>query len=561
MKRTVKILAVALGVLSVLSSVGCTKQVINSSDENKNATKLSVYNYNGGVGTEWLYAAEARFEELYKDVSFEEGKMGVNIEVAPQKLSQATVATQPYDVFFTESVNFNDLVAQNLLLDLTDMVTAPLSNVKGCTETGSIADKLFTEHQEALTALDGKYYCLPHYECYMGMSYDRDLFNKKSLFIQEGQGDTKFTNLQGNLSVGPNGVRGDYDDGLPSSNEEFEKLMARMVKLNIVPCIYTGLYPTYTTTLLSGSWANYAGLDEWMLNVNFDSNKGDEEVLAEIITGFEDGNPVIEKQAITDETGYLLSQQASKYYALSIMNSIVGKAENISSKVTEVLSHLDAQNEFIFSSLEGKPIGMLIEGSWWYAAAHEALAASASAYPQTGIERDFSFMPLPVQFKGQVTEGNGKKNTLFDGLSAYCFVSASIKNNPVKVELAKAFLQFLYTDAELANFTRSTSNFKGVKYNVNEEDFSSMSKFAAHMYEIRSNSDIVHPVSNSKIFVNAQTKFYYNLDTSAYASTIGDSDYRHPVSAFVQGETAIDYFKGMKVDQKTWVDSYGSYFD
>lgn len=528
----------------------------------ENTTKLAVYNYNGGIGTEWAYAAEKRFEALYKDVSFEDGKMGVDVQIMPGKLSQATIATQPYDLFFTESVNFNDLIAQDLLLDITDVVTAPLSNVEGVTETQSIEDKLFPEHKSALTAIDGKYYCLPHYETYMGISYDRDLFDKKSLFIQEGQGETKFTNLKGNLSVGPNGVRGDYDDGLPSSNEEFEKLMARMVKFNIVPVIYTGLYPTYTTTLLSGAWATYAGQDEWMLNVNFNSAAGDKEILTDIVTGFDENKePIIEPTSITMENGYLLSQQASKYYALSLMQSIVGKAENVSSKVTEVLSHLDAQNEFIFSSLEGKPIGMLIEGSWWYAEAHEALNASANAYPATGKNRDFSFMPLPVQLKGQVTEGNGKKNTLFDGLSSYCFISANIKNNPAKVKLAKTFLQFLYTDAELRNFTKVTSNFKGVKYEVDEASFTSMSKFAGHMYEIRSNSNVVHPVSNSKIFVNAQTKFYYNLDTSAYSSVIGKNSYRHPVTAFVKGENAIDYFNGMKVDQKTWVDSYGAYFN
>lgn len=562
MKRTKKILALLLSIASAVGVSSCGGLTHTSDDSsNGSKTKLSVYNYNGGIGTDWAYAAEKRFEELYKDVSFEEGKVGVDVEIVPGKLSQATIATQPYDVFFTESVFFNDLVAQNLLLDITDMVTSPLSNVKGCSETGSIEDKLNDEHKKALTALDGKYYCLPHYECYSGISYDRDLFDSKSLFIQEGTGTTKFTNLSGNLSVGPNGIRGDYDDGLPSSYEEFESLMARMVQLDVVPFIYTGMYSSYTNHLLTGAWAAYTGKDEWMLNVNFNSNADGKEVKTEIITGFNGDEPIIEQMEITEENGYLVNQQAGRYYALSLLESIIGNAENVSTKVTEVLSHLDAHNEYIFSSLEGKPIAMIIEGSYWYAEAKESFAASESAYPLTAKNRNFSFMPLPVQAKGQVTEGNGKKNTLFDGLSSYCFISASIKDNPVKVELAKKWLQFLYTDEELIHFTEVTSNFKGVKYDVDKDMFSSMSKFAANMYDIRSNSDVVHPVSDSKIFVNAQSKFYYNLDTSCFSSIVNGKSYRDAVNAFVRGENAVDYFNGMTISAKEWADSYGKYFN
>ena len=37
-------------------------------------TQLYVSNYDGGFGDEWLYSAKAKFEKLYENKSFEDGK-------------------------------------------------------------------------------------------------------------------------------------------------------------------------------------------------------------------------------------------------------------------------------------------------------------------------------------------------------------------------------------------------------------------------------------------------------------------------------------------------------
>ncbi len=563
MKKFTKVAALCLSIASAFAQVGCgmTKKV-GSDDETGDRSEIDVYNFDGGIGTAWLYAAEKRFEELYKDVSFEDGKMGVNVKVNAGKAAQDSIASLPYDVFFTESIVYNDLIVQNAVLDITDIVTQPLTNVKDCTETVSIEDKLFAEQKASLPALNGKYYCLPGYETYSGLSYDRQLFDKKSLFIKEGQGATQFTNLSGNLSVGPDGIRGSYDDGLPSSYEEFFKLLDRMVKMNIEPIIYSGQYPQYLSHMLLSSWVSLAGKDEWMLNVNFNSNYTEETVLAEIITGFEDGVPVTEKMEISPETGYNMSQQASKYYALEVFEKILKKPEYISTKVNSVLSHLDAQTEYVFSALEGEPIAMISEGTYWYNEAQTALKSTANIFPDTGRNRDFSFMTLPVQLTGQVTEGNGKKNTLFDGLSAYSFINSSIKDNPVKVEIAKKFLQFCYTDAEMIAFTEETGIFRGVQYNIDDDTLNNMNKYAQNLYTIRKASDVIHPISDSRIYVNAQSKFSYKVaDGSAWNSTISNTSYTYPLRAYLEKKTAIQYFDGMKITQSDWNDMYSKYFN
>ena len=114
MKKFQKVLIANLCVL-----MACTNLVACGGPKKDNTkTYLYVYNFDGGIRTDWLYEAADRFEALYADVSFEEGKMGVVVEVAPGKASLDGIASMPQSVFFTEQVNYNDLIAQNLLLDI-----------------------------------------------------------------------------------------------------------------------------------------------------------------------------------------------------------------------------------------------------------------------------------------------------------------------------------------------------------------------------------------------------------------------------------------------------------
>ena len=552
--------------------------------EKRDSTKtyLTVYNYDGGVGTEWLYDCAERFEELYKDKELEEGKKGIVVEVTPGKDNLATLAASPYNVFFTEQIPFNDLIAQNQLLDISDMAEEPFTNL-GISEAGNVSNKIPKETKDALLAQKSKLYALPHFEVYTGVSYDRDLFETKSLFIQqraEGQATTKFCKSNNaNISVGPDGVKGSYDDGLPSSYEEFYDLVQQMLKVNVTPFIYTGNYATYINHLVTGAWAAYTGVDEFRLNVTLDSTvdveEGEEPFTTEIITGWiEDGTPKTEETTITMETGYKTLAQAGRYYALEFLRTLMSggpeKGESwagdglVFSDLVATSSHLDAQMHYIFSNLDSyyeKPIGMLIEGSYWYNEAKSALKASESQFGDDAKDRDFSFMPLPVQRDGQVTEGNGKKNTLLDANMSFAFINANIEGDPVVSQLAKDFLQFCYSDEELVNFTKETSVFKGVNYNVDESVFDGSSKFAQHLFEIRQNSDVIRPYAANKIYMNAQGRFNYAGTADSWASTVNGTPYKFPRDAFRSGVSSKDYFLGMQMSQDNWTKSYSKYFD
>ena len=42
-------------------------------------TQLNVMTFRAGFGDDWLYELEDRFEEAYKNVSYEDGKVGVQV--------------------------------------------------------------------------------------------------------------------------------------------------------------------------------------------------------------------------------------------------------------------------------------------------------------------------------------------------------------------------------------------------------------------------------------------------------------------------------------------------
>lgn len=122
-----------------------------------------------------------------------------------------------------------------------------------------------------------------------------------------------------------------------------------------------------------------------------------------------------------------------------------------------MLSHLGAQEEFIYSSLENDaPIAMLIDGSYWYNEAKDIFRRSENTYKEKAKDRNFAWMSLPTQYSGSVKEGEGKKNALLEILSSYSFINANIKDKPEIVKMAKMFLQYCYTEEALVDFSVTT---------------------------------------------------------------------------------------------------------
>lgn len=569
MKKMVSITSTLLAMFLLASCAppGANRNQHGKEDPTK--THLYVYTYNGGVGRAWLDNLATKFMEDYAGESFAEGKTGIEVHVEADKATDVT-ANSPYDVVFVEGVRiFSDIAAGNFL-PINDLVTESLADVTNNEETATIESKLSVERQKMLKAVDGNYYCLPHYETYDGIVYDQDLFEEYGFYFLEGGGFCDMDSFEngvyvgeGRLSVGPDGVRGTSDDGLASSYEEMFSLIDYMVKNNVTPFMWTGAYiSSYAYRLLNGAWAAMQGKEQMELNFNFDSNATGKEVLTEIIESFdEDGNPETKMVSVTPETAYQLSAQTGKYYALKLLEKILSNSANYSTKITGVLTHLEAQEEYIFSSLENNPCAMLIEGSWWYNEASDAFKRSINKYKDEAKNRRFAMMELPRQATGQVTEGNGTKNTLYSALEAYGFINAKIEGDQEAVKAAKTFLKYAYTQESLEQFTVDTGVFRGVDYSVSNEKLVGLDNYKKSIIALREKSDVVAPIGYSAMFVDNQVGFLPEFGSEVYKSIIGGATKNDPFAALKNSETtAKGYFSGSIKDASYWK-KYSKYFD
>ncbi len=503
--------------MAATACVGCNRGVGDTVEVDTKRTQLYVYNYDGGVGSEWLDKAIVRFEAAYANEKFEEGKLGV--QVVPQKTKsgfESLLTTSKNAVFFVQQAYYNQLMATGKLLPINDVVTEK-------TGSRSIEDLLTPEQKAAFTAYDGNYYVLPHYELYSGVTYDKDVFESKSLYFKEGGG---WTGDVSKAAAGPDGdVATTYDNGLPSSIEEFKTLCKRMVLMNVIPFVFSGQYTAYSTHLLNGLWVSLTGAEDFY--TNFSLNSGDKEI--SYISGFDGDTPILSKTKITPENGYYLNAQEGKYYALDFMRAAIngdGTAEDPQNPWFDdgcyngAFSHTDTHRRFIRSlpeseeSADKKPVAMLIEGTHWYNEAGEVLKDTAKNYPDYA-ERRFAAMPLPTR-KDDSTPC--KKNTVCDSNSSFAFINANIKGDAVAVDLAKKFLKFCYTEESLQEFTVTTGVSKGVKYEMTTAQYEAMPTYFKSLWDIKSNSNIVYPYSNTTIFVKHQPDFNFAQDTAMWTS-------------------------------------------
>ena len=556
-----KKLAVVLGCLtfgvSVMAGCGPVGPGGGTSVD-KSKSQLTVANYDGGVGSDWFRVVIKNFEEKYANTSFEEGKMGVQIVPDIGKADHLSqISTDRYNVIFGESVDVNSMIAAGEILDITDIVTATGEDGK------TIESKMSVAQKAALSVYGGKYYALPHYEYYPGLTYDKKLFDERSLYIAE---DGSYTNASGALSKGPDGKAGTLDDGLPATVEQFLALCRHMRDdENVAPFMYSGQMPSYTDVVLEALTLSLQSEDQFMLNFTFDSTKGgtlsgDNLIKTDVITGWNGSAPVVESKTITPETGYLTSQQVAKYYALQTLQTIATDTDTyISSEVSSSVDHLGSQRKYVFSALKNdEPVAMLIEGSFWYneAKTSNAHSDSVSQYGSRAENRDFAWMPLPSAMNGTVDENNGRAFKLVDEANSYAVINANIKNDPVRVELAKLFLQYCYTDANLELFTKYTGCWKALDYDIGSDTYDGLDNFYQSIADIRRTSGVVRPLSGNPIYTNNQLAFMfmrtYYFKTAKYATAF---------TVFKNGSaTAKDFIEGMKETETTWANKYSAYY-
>lgn len=572
MKKTIKAALSFACIASMCFSIASCGTTKKEGDEeiDYTRTQLYVYNFNGGFGTDWLKAAKTRFEKKHENDELEAGKKGVQVVIKANKDSNNgdtfwdNISRAREEVYFVEGADYYKLVGNQTMLDITEAVTAPLSDYN---ENESIEDKMTSEQRNFYGVTKGEtnavYYAIPHYAGYWGIIYNKDLFDRQGYYFADdqsyyeasGQLSLRFVQKQLNntkKSAGPDGIYDTADDGLPTTYEEFYQLCDYIKEKKDIPLCQRGVsYSEYVQSIANTFAVDFEGKEEWMLNYTFGGSEGKESAsLGTVSNGkfVRDSEPTV----ITAENGYELARQEGKWHAVEFMKNISDPSYDEyhnSLAYNNSYSHMDAQSDFLYGGIDGKTksAAMLLDGVWWQMEASATFSDIVKRYGEqySEMNRNFALMPLPKANEEKLAESraDGAKNqTLYDAQYSLMFIKSNIAE--FKKELAIDFIRFVNTQESLVEYTTITNTTKALTYSLTDEEKNSLSNFGRSVLDLQERSDVVYPYSTESKYQNNASKF---RPSSLYRSSINDKEYQWAPSTFHEnkGITAEAYFNGM----------------
>lgn len=552
MKRNkTKFLALGLAaVLSVGVATGCGNGNIGKDEDTSKITQISFRQWGGTASsTDWLQQAADRFAAEKANEPYESGKKGVKVEISTNKDSDYTSSIPDYDILMDEnSANIYDMQTRGYLADIDDLV-------KG------LQSKIEPQLLPKLKGADGKYYGLPHYSYDVSISYNVDLFKAENLYIA-APGEENVVNYKSSLlpgssagvnfvfnentkkSCGPNGIPNDYDDGLPSSLEEFIVLCDYIKnKKQINPFAISDINggANYAFMLIESLWAGMVGTDA-MRATTCNFTDAEVEVVKEGALSY-DGTllntgikmPQTETVVLSDGNGYRMYDMSARYYALSFLEL----AKNKGWFKNQQMTNTKAQEFFVlgnYNANDNDRCAMLVDSTFWYGESVSGGTLTKYKSLSGGKEANVSMMPMPVQLTGQVTVGNGKKPTVID-TSATVFVNKRVEKNEGLFRAVKEFIEFLYSDAELKAFTETSKLTMNLNYDY---DKSSLGNFYAGVLEIeKAAGDKVYAASDNIKYSKNRSSF--SLIWGGKLNYFG-SYHNGSYAALMGGETAASIF-------------------
>lgn len=552
-RRFIKFLGIALALVITMGAFGgCNLGIQKDPNQEKvdeTRTQIRIAAPDDGFGMEGYYALKDLFEEEYKDVSFEEGKKGVQVLVDGDKMSYAgstligLLDSTENEIFFTNMIAYHTHYGK--FLEITDLINEDMADVG---ESGKTIKSKMNDTQIEYFDRDGKTYALPHNASFQSLNYNVDLFDKNLLYFSDNlnNGNEGFIRTPvEKKGTGPDGKYNTSDDGLPRTYDEFFVLCARMKRMGISPwTMVAGKYPAYVGWLVAALWADYEGAEQANLRWNMNGT-----AYNIIDTINNDGTFTLKGNgngyAITKENAYELYAQAGGYYALKFLDGIIhgdnGKGYYAKNTFNQSASHTGIQADFVYTDIVpgAEKIGMLGEGCWWYAESKSVFDSLASTYPGADrTSRRFRVMPLPKATEEKV----GEKSTTICALENVAFIKKNIA--PAKKELAELFFKWCHTDRALRAFTVASGTVKDFKYSFGEEEFKALPLWVQSAFEYIQNSEIAYAAAENPVYLSYPADFY---PEDLWRAKVGGDTHLQPSQAMKDyGVRAIDYFKGIK---------------
>ncbi len=506
-----RILALILALAMMLGLTACGGGGRGESTYGSGDVELGFTLTDHGYGTTWLRNAVIRFCEEYADYDFGNGNIGVTCKINTNGEgveSMPTSGTDIYFIFDNSTGAVQSVTQTSNTLDLNDVITAKLYE----DGTKSIEDKLYPEDKDRYKGADGHYRALPTHETYDGLSYDRTLFETNGYLIAKPDADgtnvhsfsairdilpyVNFVDVEEpgweeNLSVGPDGVEGTSDDGLPSSLMEFFTLCDYMENDGIVPLVTAGGNLTwYLDLAIEGMMESLLGAEK--LEGFYDLNANIDVVTNFLVNGTEHTGenpfyglnyiqgPNYANVTLTEEVGYYTTWSAAKYWAFAwaeVMKREGWIGDGAHPEVSPD-DHLATQEAFINGGYNGfqgpaDEVAMLSEGTYWYNEANErgTLSNFKALNPEAG-EQDLRPMPLPTNIFTTVTgeertethaglteSTKGRRSAMSINGTVFMCANARVAEEDELLSATLKFFEFFHSDEELQRAT-STAGFK-----------------------------------------------------------------------------------------------------
>lgn len=472
MKRFISLM-LAIG---LLLSVFCVSGCVAETEIDKNKTQLYIGVTDGGLGREYIENYIKDYEAIHQDVQIIPSYKKTEYQTDMLKTNM------PYnkqDVYFLWSCDYQSFAANNLLLDITDITTEKAYDADGeLSENGTLSiadrfkDEIFTTHYNLGTKDAPKYYGLPFYSFPVGIIYDADLFESKSLyFTSDGTIGAKSTDAD--LGAGPDGVSGTLDDGLAPTWNDFMELLQYMRSASIIPFTWCGAFSYQKEYVIQSIIANYSGKDNYTLNYSLNGHESDLD------------------EDINVDSGYLLGAQPGKKAALKAAYDILSNSENYSSKAFfATQTHTMAEQEFLQSvDGVGDPIAMLFEGGYWETEAKPVFDGLEKQNADWGYgKRNFKLMTIPrfIDTEGVEDQTNDRSVlTMSYDTSMIC-----ISKDTSVPDIAKDFVKFVLSRTNMAKFTMSTGAMFNYNYEMKPEEIAGCTTFVKDIYQKYSDANI-----------------------------------------------------------------------
>ena len=472
-------IALAIAVCGVLGCfAGCSRGEEEAFDNTK--SHLYVGFYNAGYGDKYVKDLKTRFESLCATEPFEDGKVGVQIHIV--EINEGNnfvnqIENSEVDVFFTSNADYYRYVNNDLLLNIDDVVKGSLTEFG---ERGTIEGKM-DEATADFFETDNGYFALPYVTSNWGMILNVDLWEDKELYFAKGGAPSEYLRTNpacddalpgdwndamldftgiGEKSAGPDGKYGTADDGQPATYEEFFLFCDRCYDQGVNAFHWSGANPTYFSKMMIPMVADYEGYEQMSLNYTFNGTATD---LIDV-----DANGTVTKRPdtpIKNSNGYLLAKQAGKYYVLDFWDRLLGCTDYYNTTTTlnnASHKHTDAQDDFVTGGkMFGKrEIAILIDGDWWWNEAQPAFDVIKKSTDGEWSADNMRFEML--SYPKATNEKVGEPWTMLISTHAISGINKKVAQS--KVDLAKKFLKFAFTNESNLQFTKMTSCLRPLDY-------------------------------------------------------------------------------------------------